>query len=523
MRLERSSRVACLLLLVGACREVAELEPSSAPVALGGDAQRGAELFARHCTACHGSSGEADGIAAPLLYPAPRAFSSGRFLIASTSNGVPTDSDLVATLARGMPGSSMPAWHWLGEPALRDLAAHVRELARRGLALRLAREALERGEALDATEIESRARAAVTPGEPVRLPRRIDVNASTIARGRALFRANCETCHGAGGTGRGDEVLFNEDGGLNWARDFTAGILKGGSSFEALAARIQVGLPGTSMPVFSLPPSDVAALATFTASLIPADSERRLVHRHETLQVPRTQSALPDDARSAAWGDARELEVVLAPVVWHAAAVLGAKVAAVHDGQRIAIRLRWRDATRDDVTTNESELRDAAALAFSNEDAPPLFGMGAHDQPVNLWHWKAERMIDAKGMLDLVRKLPHTWIDPVFGESRLDVGPVYLPAPSSSVAAGRPLELSAETFAAIRELESEGKALACAARYDDGEWAVVFTRSLEPRVEREVMLRPGVPALVALAIWDGSGGDRGGCKSTSIWQKIALE
>jgi DMSO reductase family type II enzyme heme b subunit len=75
----------------------------------------------------------------------------------------------------------------------------------------------------------------------------------------------------------------------------------------------------------------------------------------------------------------------------------------------------------------------------------------------------------------------------------------------------------------MRELGESGRAVAASARWEGGEWSVVFVRELAPRTANEVDLRLGRSVLAALALWDGAGGDVGGHKSFSIWQKIAVE
>lgn len=518
MKIRLALSVVPLALAAVACRAFAPEDGPGSPA----DRARGAALYAEHCAVCHGAAGDGDGLAASFVYPPPRRFSSGRFRLMSSNGGAPSELDLLATLERGLPGTAMPAWGWLGEDSLRSLAGQVRLLATQGAERRLSGAALAAGRPLDSDECERRAAESTREGQRFVPPHRVQPTAATIARGRELYRAHCTSCHGDDGRGRGLEPQWNEDKSLNWARDFTSGVLKGGASFEALAARIALGMPGSSMQALALAPSDLAALTTYTASLIPPGSEARYVHRSETLRVARVKVDLPRHATDALWSEATELDIVLAPLVWRDDAVMNAKLAALHDGRRIALRLRWSDSTRDDGGALDTPNRDGAALAFSNEAAPPLFGMGSQAHPVNLWHWKAERPVDAKGVLDLVRATPHLLHDPVMGESRIDVTPLYLPAPSGAVAAGAPTELTAEGFATLRELETIGRVVACSARYSDGGWSLVFLRDLAPRAEREVDFSAKRVRL-ACAIWDGNRGDHGASKSISIWQRVDLE
>ena len=59
--------------------------------------------------------------------------------------------------------------------------------------------------------------------------------------------------------------------------------------------------------------------------------------------------------------------------------------------------------------------------------------------------------------------------------------------------------------------------------WHEGQWSVVFVRRCNAEVEGEVSLEPGSLRNVAVAVWDGSAGDRGAQKSISIWQALELE
>ena len=65
------------------------------------------------------------------------------------------------------------------------------------------------------------------------------------------------------------------------------------------------------------------------------------------------------------------------------------QVKAVHNGQRLALLLSWRDATQDAEVVRVQSFSDGAAVQFSMEKDPPFFGMGQDGSPVYIWHWKA--------------------------------------------------------------------------------------------------------------------------------------
>lgn len=62
--------------------------------------------------------------------------------------------------------------------------------------------------------------------------------------GRLLFLANCATCHGADGSGKGDLVLDRP------ARSFKDGGFSFGNTLPAIQRVIESGIPGTPMPGF---------------------------------------------------------------------------------------------------------------------------------------------------------------------------------------------------------------------------------------------------------------------------------
>jgi len=80
---------------------------------------RGAAVFARHCSGCHGASGKGDGPAAASLLPAPRDLTRTQF----------SDRALSQALWEGVPGTAMAPWRdRLDATERRLLAVYVRSL-----------------------------------------------------------------------------------------------------------------------------------------------------------------------------------------------------------------------------------------------------------------------------------------------------------------------------------------------------------------------------------------------------------
>ena len=260
------------------------LKMAAGPV--GGDArgnQRG--LFRRHCTGCHGVSGDGAGPAASILDPYPRDYRSGLFKYTSTSDGAkPTHADLERTLLRGVSGTAMPAFAQLTSRDLNALIEYVKYLSIRGqtelslLALivdenerfPLEDRVVMREAVLPAAEPwEAADRFAVKP--PVDAPEAL---AASVAKGRELYRkkdAQCVKCHGPEGAGDGEETELYDDWNKRKKgvtpeqteklagrftlplqrirpRNFQQGIFRGGNAPQDLYWRICVGIKGTPMP-----------------------------------------------------------------------------------------------------------------------------------------------------------------------------------------------------------------------------------------------------------------------------------
>lgn len=120
-------------------------------------ARRGAELFRRHCTGCHGVQGQGDGPASVALLPRP----------ADLTSAVYSDRFLSEILWQGIQGSSMPGWHDLPTGDLRALAVFVQSLSKADAA----------------------APAQLTDVERL--------------QAKQLYSQNCAACHGMEGRGNG--------------------------------------------------------------------------------------------------------------------------------------------------------------------------------------------------------------------------------------------------------------------------------------------------------------------------------
>ena len=143
---------------------------------------------------------------------------------------------------------------------------------------------------------------------------------------------------------------------------------------------------------------------------------------------------------------------------------------AATDGQKLYLRLRWPDNSKN-TATSRTGFADAAAVQFALGDAATTsFMMGAPDGTVNIWYWKA-------------------------GQEQAQ-------------------NLAAGGFGSTTRLEPAGLVSSSTFR-DNGEWVVVFSRDLDETGEHLVRLGT-VPANLALALWQGDQRQRDGLKHVSM-------
>lgn len=202
------------------------------------------------------------------------------------------------------------------------------------------------------------------------------------------------------------------------------------------------------------------------------------------VQAKRVEGPLPtQDPLAAAWDEAPRSEFPLSPQVhWpdriQEVTVKGVAARALHNGEEIAIRLKYDDPSED--------AQDAAALEFMVGDKKAHF---AHAQemlqveggPVNIWYWK-----NAEG----------------------------------------PKDLYAKGFGTLRPHEQQN--VQATGTWQDGVWYVVFSRPLSTGDPEDVQIVPGDWSNIAFAIWDGKLVDevpkeQGSQKAVSSWWYFRAE
>lgn len=208
----------------------------------------GKAVYEARCAECHGRDGKGDGPAAALLSPRPRDFTAARYKIRTTETGsLPTDDDLLRSIRKGLPGSSMPGWEGvLADSDIRAVLAYIK-----GFSPRFASEVPE--------VITASAPVASTP--------------ESITRGAVVYETlQCGKCHGGDGRGTGATATAFEDefGFPVRATDLSEPwTFHGGDTATDVFMRFRSGLAGTPMPSYkgTATDEDMWHLANFVVSL----------------------------------------------------------------------------------------------------------------------------------------------------------------------------------------------------------------------------------------------------------------
>ncbi len=481
--------------------------------------EAGKAVYDQQCATCHGPNGEGNGAASVWLFPRPRNFSAGLFKIKSTpGTALPTDEDLLRSVTRGLPGSSMPSFNYLTVEQRRDAVQYVKYLTAytdaSGKRINRFEEARQRGEL----------------AEPIRVPPEPPVTVQSLAEGAQLFsKLLCVSCHGETGAGDGPNAptLKDTQGLYLPPRDFNTGAFRGGYTGRDLFLRTAIGLPGTPMVPYGtnvLTDSPRWSLVHFIQSLRRKDVEINdiLAPADDLVRAPRVRSKLPTDPADPFWESMDPTRIMLNPLWPEKDTIYAVAVRAVHDGKRLALLCTWRDPISDGAPMRIQDFQDAIALQFSMNGSTPFLGMGDANNPVNIWQWKAGWQQEVEGHRpDMPDEYPAMHVDTYFATSyrtAVDVGNAVARPHTSPVE-----DANAWGFGTLKTQPATGQNVSGRGIWRDGSWSVLLVRELKSRDRDDVQFVVGRPAPVAFAVWDGQNRDRNGRKVVSNWHRLILE
>lgn len=186
---------------------------------------------------------------------------------------------------------------------------------------------------------------------------------------------------------------------------------------------------------------------------------------------------------------------------------------AFHNGENIYFYFRWEDDTEDRIL-EMSQFSDACAIMFpKDEKAQPASIMMGFLGKVNIWQWKANQ--DREYWQSETRQTK-AYVDFYYPFEEEELFPV-----SNSVFKSAVNDLLAIRVGTVTP--KEGQNVSGRGLWKDGAWQVVFKRALKQvDLEEDAGFNPG-RRLSALAVWNGSKGDRGGRKSISDWVELEIK
>jgi DMSO reductase family type II enzyme heme b subunit len=154
-------------------------------------------------------------------------------------------------------------------------------------------------------------------------------------------------------------------------------------------------------------------------------------------------------------------------------------VAALHDGTNLAFRLAWASAKESRKPTDNDGFPDGAAVLLPVSVDASVMTMGAPGAAVNAWYWRGD---DDRGR-----------------------------------------NVVAEGLGSSRSVDLT--AVRVSSQWKGGQWQVVIARPMRvDSAEPLAALAPGDATGFAVAVWDGSNGERAGIKAFSgDWQELLID
>lgn len=225
------------------------------------------------------------------------------------------------------------------------------------------------------------------------------------------------------------------------------------------------------------------------------------------------------------------LQDIVEPRLLQASTLL-VKVQSVTDDRKIAFRLQWEDAVKNDLP-GPARFVDACAvqLPAKVEAELPAPQMGEENKPVEITYWTAGWQAIVDGRPDTVQSIfPNASVDHYPSEATpLQQGSPEQHAVEKRYAPARALgnDLSGPRKQPVQDLLAEGPGTLRPAdkqestgtgRYGKTGWEVLIVRPL-PVAGGQARLR----SQVAFAVWEGSKQEVGSRKMRTAWIPLSLE
>lgn len=448
---------------------------------------RGKAVYDKWCAGCHGDTGAGDGDGARFMLPRPRDFTNGVFKIRTTASGeIPTDADLRRVIDGGMPGTAMPEWKsLLDEKERDDVVAYIKSFS---------------------------TFFASTTAKGIDVGKAPSASEASIADGRATYKQlECFKCHGQDARGDGPSAPTLKD---DWGNPIRAADLteswkfRGGSTVEQIYARLRTGLDGTPMPSLSdalenklITDEQLWHVAQYVRSLSPEEPPpvREVVRARLVTTLPAAPDDRPWDAAERYWVPVVG-QIIVRPR-WFAPTVDGVWVQALHDKQRLALRVTWHDPSRSPAPPWDEWL-GRVSQAMTDVDGPLPVQQGPDRLTVEFPPARTDGAERPYFLQGTTRRPVYAW--------RWSSAP-------DSVSEGTATGLGHFTA------RSGSAEVVHAARFTAGEWSVQFSRPLAGADTSALHFVPGEAVPIGFIVADGSSGEDDVRGAVSTWYAIYLD
>lgn len=239
--------------------------------------------------------------------------------------------------------------------------------------------------------------------------------------------------------------------------------------------------------------------------------------------------------QAAFWQKAAAMEVMMLPQGVTTPqntkpAVTALQVQMVHNGDRFATLITWKDPTQSErVVVDRFGDQVAIELPISNDPNKPASPMmGNPGGRVNILQWRAAFQRDLEQGEPTVRDYyPFAHVDVYpdevlrVSDARPYMGAMGLDNPISHPVRTPVLDQMAEGWGSMTvkpEQHADGKG-----RWSNGQWQVVITYPLMGEGDNDPKLAAGATTTAAFAVWEGGAKEVGSRKAWSNWIPVKFQ